>query len=69
MERGAGRGETIWGFSTRQDFEISDLKCKRDAAVACCIPQPHSAACSWTAAMAHTVTFDLTTGMTLVLLV
>lgn len=62
--RDQGWGETIWGGSARRDLEISNLKCKCEAAVACCILPHHSAACSLftsnprRASMTHAVTFD-----------
>lgn len=52
------------GRFRKRDLEISNLKYKCEAAVACCVPQHHSATCSLfisnprTASMTHTVTFD-----------
>lgn len=44
------------GRIRQRDLQISNLKCKCEAAVACCALQHHSATCS--PPMTPTVTFD-----------
>lgn len=52
------------GRIRQRDLQISNLKCKCEAAVACCVLQHHSATCSpftsnpGRASMTPTVTFD-----------